>query len=93
VCIDGEFSDWENVTSGVPKGTVLGPVLFLIYINNIDENLMSKIGKFGDDTELGKSVSSAEGVQTLREDLVKLGNWASDWQMSFNGQMLSNSVR
>ena len=84
VCIDGEFSDWANVTSGVPQGSVLGPVLFLIYINDIDENLMSKIGKFADDTKIGKSVSSIEGVQTLREDLVKLGNWASDWQMSFN---------
>ena len=84
MCIDGEFSDWANVTSGVPQGSVLGPVLFLIYINDIDENLMSKIGKFADDTKMGKSVSSAEGVQTLREDLVKLGNWASDWQMSFN---------
>ena len=84
VCIDGEFSDWANVTSGVPQGSVLGPVLFLIYINDIDENLMSKIGKFADDTKMGKSVSSVEGVQTLQEDLVKLGNWASDWQMSFN---------
>src|ERR1043165_4559980 len=84
VCIDDEFSDWANVTSGVPQGSVLGPVLFLIYINDIDENLMSKIGKLADDTRIGKSVSSIEGVQTLREDLVTLGNWASDWQMSFN---------
>ena len=84
VCTDGEFSDWANVTSGVPQGSVLGPVLFLIYINDIDENLISKIGKFADDTKMSKSVSSVEGVQTLQEDLVKLGNWASDWQMSFN---------
>lgn len=84
VCIDGEASDWENVTSGVPQGSVLGPVLFVIYINDIDENLMSKIGKFADDTKMGKSVSSMQGIEQLREDLVKLGNWAADWQMSFN---------
>src|ERR1043165_8322037 len=82
--IDGEFSDWANVTSGVPQGSVLGPVLFLIDINDIDDNLISKIGKFADDTKMSKSVSSVEGVQALQEDLVKLGNWASDWQMSFN---------
>mgnify|MGYP003529753736 FL=1 len=84
VCIDGESSGWVRVTSGVPQGSVLGPVLFLIYINDIDANLTSTIGKFADDTKMCKSVSSAEGVQKLREDLVKLGNWAKDWQMSFN---------
>ena len=84
VCIDGESSDWAKVTSGVPQGSVLGPVLFLIYINDIDSNLISTIGKFADDTKMCKSVSSAEGVQKLRDDLVKLGNWADDWQMSFN---------
>ena len=84
VCIDGASSGWVKVTSGVPQGSVLGPVLFLIYINDIDANLISTIGKFADDTKMCKSVSSAEGVQKLREDLVKLGNWAKDWQMSFN---------
>ena len=84
VCIEGESSDWARVTSGVPQGSVLGPVLFLIYINDIDENLISTIGKFADDTKICKNVSSTEGVQKLREDLEKLGNWANDWQMSFN---------
>ncbi len=84
VCIEGEASDWARVTSGVPQGSVLGPVLFLIYINDIDANLISTIGKFADDTKIYKNVSSAEAVQKLREDLEKLGNWANDWQMSFN---------
>jgi len=44
---------------------------------------MSKIGKFADDTKMGKTVSSVEGVQKLKDDLVKLGNLANDWQMSF----------
>src|ERR1043165_1200231 len=87
--IDGEFSDWANVTSGVPQGSVLGPVLFLIDINDIDDNLISKIGKFADNTKMSKSVSSVEGVQALQEDLVKLGNWVSDWQMSFNTEICS----
>jgi hypothetical protein len=84
VCIDGEFSNWASVTSGVPQGSVLGPVLFLIYINDIDDQLLSKVEKFADDTKMGKGVSTVEGVQQLEEDLLKLGNWANDWQMSFN---------
>lgn len=89
VCIDGEASDWAPVTSGVPQGSVLGPVLFLIYINDIDDNLVSIIKKFADDTKMCKSVSSAEGVQNLRDDLAKLGNWATDWQMTFNTEKCS----
>ena len=89
VCIDGEFSDWANVTSGVPQGSVLGPLLFLIYINDIDENLIAKIGKFADDTNLGKSVSSAGEVQKLKDDLVNLEKWSSDWQMLFNTEKCS----
>jgi ribonucleases P/MRP protein subunit RPP40 len=84
VCVDGEFSDWSRVSSGVPQGSVLGPVLFIIYINDIDSGLVSTIGKFADDTKMCKSVSSIEGVRCLREDLVKLSEWANDWQMSFN---------
>ena len=56
----------------------MGPVLFLIYINDIDVDLISTIGKFADDTKLCKSVSSSDGVQKLREDLMKLGKWAND---------------
>ena len=89
VCIDGELSDWENVTSGVLQGSVLGPLLFLIYINDIDENLIAKIGKFADDTKLGKSVSCAGEVQKLKSDLVNLEKWSSDWQMLFNTEKCS----
>src|SRR3989454_7406560 len=58
--------------------------IMLVYINDIDADLISTIGKFADDTKMCKSVSSTDGVQKLREDLTKLGNWANDWQMSFN---------
>jgi len=84
VYVDGEYSDWEKVTSGVPQGSVLGPVLFLIYINDIDENLRSKFGKFADDSKLLKSISSQEDVDTVRNDLKVLEDWAEKWQMQFN---------
>ena len=52
VVLGGEFSDWTTVTSGVPQGSVLGPVLFVIFINDIDEGIRSRIWKFADDLKM-----------------------------------------
>lgn len=84
VGIQGEYSGWRYVTSGVPQGSVLGPVLFIIYINDLDCELVSKIGKFADDTKMCKRISSPQDVESLRSDLKKLYKWSEDWQMQFN---------
>jgi hypothetical protein len=85
VCIDREYSDWVEVTSWyIPQGSVLGPILFLIYINDLDSNLISKLGKFADDTKMCKGIRSAEDVVKLQKDLDKLSKWSLDWQMQFN---------
>ena len=84
VVINSEASGWTSVTSGVPQGSVLGPLLFIIYINDIDEGIVSRISKFADDTKLGSDVSTPEKVEQLQLDLEKLGEWSDKWQMPFN---------
>ena len=84
VCIEGEFSEWAEVTSGVPQGSVLGPILFIIYIDDLDSNVISKLDKFADDSKLGKSLSSQDDVECLRKDLISMEKWSSEWQMQFN---------
>ena len=84
VVINGVSSEWTNVTSGVPQGSVLGPLLFIIYINDIDAGLVSKIAKFADDTKLGIDATDKVAIQQLQSDLKKLGEWSEKWQMPFN---------
>ncbi len=82
--IDGFNSEWAPVTSGVPQGSVLGPLLFIIYINDLDARLNNRISKFADDTKIGNSVLTDEDRQSLHEDLHKISIWSDRWEMSFN---------
>jgi len=84
VTLNGEASEWVRVDSGVPQGSVLGPVLFSIYINDIDEGLVSKLLKFADDAKVIGKVGSTEQVEELRSDLARMYKWSEDWQMLFN---------
>ena len=84
VVLLGKSSKWVKVESGVPQGSVLGPLLFLIYINDIDECVNSKLLKFADDTKVFRVIASPEDITRLQEDLVNLGKWSKDWLMLFN---------
>jgi ribonuclease P/MRP protein subunit RPP40 len=87
VVLNGKFSSWLEVLSGVPQGSVLGPLLFVIFINDMDntvEHLTSILRKFADDTKLGKKVRTDKERQELQEALEKLCHWADRWGMEFN---------
>ena len=84
VVLDGQASDPVPVLSGVPQGSVLGPVLFLIFINDLLDNIRSSVRLFADDCVLYRNIKSPIDMQILQDDLNSLAQWVTDWQMKFN---------
>jgi hypothetical protein len=85
VVVRGNYSPWTPVLSGVPQGTVLGPVLFIIYINDITRNLTSQCKLFADDMKVYKVLRNTDvDTHVLQEDLYSLEQWSTEWQLDFN---------
>ena len=84
VICEGATSTSSPVTSGVPQGSVLGPLLFLTYINDLPNGLASTVKLFADDTLLYGVVVDDSDCDNLQDDLIKLEIWQNEWQMEFN---------
>ena len=84
--MNGKLSGWIQVLSGVPQGSVLGPVLFLLFINDLDTVASENqwLVKFADDTKLAQIINSDRDSEELQDTLDKLGNRAREWGMEFN---------
>jgi hypothetical protein len=86
VVLEGEASEEAAVESGVPQGTVLGPLLFLCHINDLPDSVKSTVRLFADDCLLYRTINTFQDHLTLQEDLRRLEDWAKKWGMRFNAQ-------
>ena len=92
VVCSGKHSDWKPVKSGVPQGSVIGPILFLIYINDLPEEVKAKVRLFADDTIVHMTMTSENDAASLQQDLDRLASWEKKWQMQFHPQNAVSSV-
>ena len=83
--LNGESSTWLTITAGVLQGSVLGPLFFLIYINDLSKNLSSITKLFADDTSISSVVHDVDlSAKQLNDDLNKTAEWAFQWKVAFN---------
>ena len=85
VILNGQTSSWRPILGGVPQGSILGPLLFLIYINDLSNELKTKTKLFANDTSLFTvAKDNNESANALNNGLSLISKWAFNWKMCFN---------
>jgi len=93
VILNGTESNWRKINSGVPQGSVLGPLLFLVYINDLTDDISSQMRLFADDSSMFTRVNGIDVTQEkLIEDLEAVSNWAYQWKMVFNPNLNKQAI-
>ena len=84
VNVQGSFSEWTNVTSGVPQGSVLGPLLFVLYVNDIPDIIKSEVRIFADDTKVWRRIKDSNDCKILQDDLTNICTWSDKWLLKLH---------
>lgn len=84
VILRNGVSSWKNVLSGVPQGSILGPLLFLIYVNDMPDGVKTTAKMFADDTKVYNDIKIVNDCELLQEDLNSLSHWSKKWLLCFN---------
>jgi hypothetical protein len=84
VQVNGMKSQWHKVTSGIPQGSVLGPVLFVIYINDLPECVKSDVFLFADDMTIFREIKDDSDASIIQSDLIELFKWSETWLLKFH---------
>ena len=90
VVVNGSSSDWCDVISGVPQGSVIAALLFVIYINDLPENIKSHIFLFADDCKFFRQIATPEDINVMQADLDKLYEWSQKWLLTFHPEKCVN---
>ena len=91
--LNGKNSNWGDISAGVPQGSILGPLFFLVYINDLSADLKCNVKLFADDTSLFTVVEDPNtAASDMNHDLDRIKQWAYDWRMSFNPDPLKQAV-
>ena len=84
VVVGGAGSQWEPVLSGIPQGSILGPLFFVLYVNELPKLVTSRVKLFADDTKLWRVIKNNDDVQQLQDDVSKLNKWTDEWLLKLN---------